>query len=69
MSLGEMLRIAGYEMTRTEEGPLPLPPGPIPPHYIPPPPPPLLNGLQGLDSRCMRACSSPPRGSFSHNRL
>eukprot|EP00973_Karenia_brevis_P092569 12413031-Karenia_brevis.AAC.1 len=42
MSLGDMLQIAGYEVTRTEEeeGLPPPPPGPIPPDYVAPPPPP-----------------------------
>eukprot|EP00973_Karenia_brevis_P049888 6926476-Karenia_brevis.AAC.1 len=38
-SLGELLQIAGYEVTRTgEKGPPPPPPGPIPPDYVVPPP-------------------------------
>eukprot|EP00973_Karenia_brevis_P002693 367904-Karenia_brevis.AAC.1 len=36
MSLGDMLLLAGYEVTRDveEEEPPPAPPGPIPPDYM-----------------------------------
>eukprot|EP00973_Karenia_brevis_P068778 9561773-Karenia_brevis.AAC.1 len=33
MNLGDMLRLAGYEVTRTGRDPPPPPPGPIPPDY------------------------------------